>query len=166
MNSRIYIYIVFIFSSILFSKKEELNIKNTSNQDSIDNVIQELLATTNKVPEFSLYSNKGNMYDIRSLEGKVVLLNFWATWCGPCRMEIPELNEMQKKYGDDNFVILGISISDTKKALNDFMKYYEVEYPLLYGTPKEIEKVLIDYGGIYSVPTSILINKKGEKKSP
>ena len=162
MNFNRCIYMIFIVFSFLLSGQEELIIKKTS-QDSLDNVIISLLEDINKVPDFSLKSNKGDLYNIRDLEGKVILLNFWATWCGPCRMEIPELNEMQAKYGEDNFMILGISISDTKKALDDFMKYYEVEYPLLYGNPKEIEKVLIDYGGIFSVPTSILINKKGEE---
>lgn len=157
-----YMYMIFMMLAFIFSKENDLSVMPSS-QDSLDNIIKELLNDINKVPDFSLYSNKGDMYNIRSLEGKVVLLNFWATWCGPCRMEIPELNEMQKKYGEDDFIILGISISDTKKALDDFVKYYEVEYPLLYGNPKEIEKVLIDYGGIFSVPTSILINKKGEK---
>ena len=71
---------------------------------------------------------------------------------------------MQKKYNEDgdNFVVLGISISDTEKALNDFTELYDVSYPLLFGSPKEIEKTLVEYGGIYSVPTSILVNKKGE----
>ena len=162
MNFNRCIYMIFIVFSFLLSDQEELIVKKTS-QDSLDNVIMSLLEDINKVPDFSLKSNKGDLYNIRDLEGKVILLNFWATWCGPCRMEIPELNEMQAKYGEDSFIILGISISDTKKALDDFMKYYEVEYPLLYGNPKEIEKVLVDYGGIFSVPTSILINKKGEE---
>ena len=161
LNFNKYVYMIFLVLSALIPDEDKLSIKET-NQDSLDNVIKALLADINKVPDFSLKSNKDDLYNIRSLEGKVILLNFWATWCGPCRMEIPELNEMQNKYGDDDFLILGISISDTKKALDDFMKYYEVDYPLLYGSPKEIEKVLIDYGGIFSVPTSILINKKGE----
>ena len=162
MNFNRCIYMIFIVFTFLLSDQEDLIAKKAS-QDSLDNVIKSLLEDINKVPDFSLKSNKGDLYNIRDLEGKVILLNFWATWCGPCRMEIPELNEMQAKYGEDNFIILGISISDSKKALDDFMKYYEVEYPLLYGNPKEIEKVLIDYGGIFSVPTSILINKKGEE---
>ena len=156
-------YMIFMMFAFIFSKENDLSIMPSS-QDSLDNIIKELLNDINKVPDFSLYSNKGDMYNIRSLEGKVVLLNFWATWCGPCRMEIPELNEMQKKYNEDgdNFVVLGISISDTEKALNDFTELYDVSYPLLFGSPKEIEKTLVEYGGIYSVPTSILVNKKGE----
>ena len=132
------------------------------NQDSLDLALVQLLEDIKKVPDFSLNSLKGDVYNVRSLEGKVVLLNFWATWCGPCRMEIPELNEMQEKYGKDNFVILGISTSDTKKTLRDFTNLYKVDYPLLYGAPKEIDRILREYGGIYALPTSILINKKGE----
>ena len=151
------IIVVIITTGLLFN---QINID--SKQDSIDSVIQKLLEDVNKVPDFTLQSYTGESYNIRSLEGKVVLINFWATWCGPCRMEIPELNEMQEKYGEDNFIVLGVSISDTEKALLDFSKLYSVNYPLLFGSPKEIEKISMQYGGIYSVPTSILIDKKGE----
>ena len=133
-----------------------------SYEDSLNQAIQNLLVDINKVPDFSLYSSDGDLYNMRSLEGKTVLLNFWATWCGPCRMEIPDLNEIKEKYNEDDFIVLGISISDTKNALIDFDKLYGVNYPLLYGSPKEIERIMIDYGNIFSVPTSILINKKGE----
>ena len=158
------VYFKKIIISIMISTlmSNDMNIDMNSNKDSIDSVIQRLLEDSNKVPDFTLKGHTGESYNIRSLEGKVVLLNFWATWCGPCRMEIPELNEMQEKYGKDNFIILGVSISDTEKALLDFTKLYSVNYPLLFGSPKEIEKISMQYGGIYSVPTSILIDKKGE----
>ena len=152
--------ILIICLSITLSNNSD-NIQD-SHEDSLNRAIRDLLSDINKVPDFSLYSSKEELYNMRSLEGNVVLLNFWATWCSPCRMEIPDLNEIREKYKDDNFIVLAISISDTKNALIDFSKLYDVSYPLLYGDPKVIEQVLVDYGNIFSVPTSILINKKGE----
>jgi peroxiredoxin len=124
--------------------------------------IDALTKDINLAPDFTLKDMDDNVYTLSELKGKVVLVNFWATWCGPCRMEIPEFNELHKKYSDEDLVILGISVSDTKKALKNFTKSYRVEYPLLYGSGKEIDKVSRAYGGIYSIPTTFLIGKTGE----
>ena len=126
------------------------------------NQIEEATEDLFKAPNFSLKSTNDSLYVLEEMKGQVVLLNFWATWCGPCRMEIPELNEIYSEYKDEGLIVLGVSISDTKKALLDFSKLYTVNYPLLYGSSSDIEKILIDYGNIYSVPTSILIDKKGK----
>ena len=112
-------------------------------------------------PDFTLADLNGNWVSLSDLKGKVVIVNFWATWCGPCRIEIPEFNILAKKHKDE-LVILGISISDTKKALKNFTKSFNVDYPLLYGSSRDIEKVSRDYGGIYSVPMTFLIDKTGE----
>jgi len=151
-------FFIILLSIFCFSKEETFIIDSLSNKEDILKQLEEL----NKVPDFTLKSYDDKEYNMRSLEGKVVLLNFWATWCYPCRMEIPDLNKMHNEYGED-FIVLGISISDTKKQLIDFIKLYDVKYPLLYGASKDIDKITIDYGGIYAVPTSILINRKGEK---
>ena len=124
--------------------------------------IKKNVVDKDSAPEISLNNYNDSLYVLSDLKGKVVLLNFWATWCGPCRMEIPDFNELYDKYYDNGFEILGISISDSKKELLDFSKTYGVKYPLLYGSSSEIEKVTASYGGIYAVPWSFLIGVNGE----
>ncbi len=124
---------------------------------AIDNVTK----TIDLAPDFSLQDINGESYTLSELKGKVVIVNFWATWCGPCRMEIPEFNDLVKKHSSDDLIVLGLSISDTKKALTNFAKSYRIDYPLLYGTTKEIDQVSRKYGGIYSVPMTFLIGRDG-----
>ena len=99
--------------------------------------------------------------ELKQLEGKVVLINFWATWCGPCRMEIPDLNELYTKYNDSGLEILGVSTSDSEKQLKEFKSSYNIFYPLLYGKPSDTYKIQMEYG-VYSIPISFLVDKKGE----
>ena len=149
-------YFVLILTVVCLADQRTFIIDSLSTNEDILNKLIDL----NKVPDFA-QSYDGEEYNMRSLEGKVVLLNFKATWCYPCRLEIPELNEFHEEYED--LIVLGLSISDTKKQLEDFSKLYDVKYPLLYGTSKEIDKISMDYGGIFAVPTSILIDRNGEK---
>ena len=130
--------------------------------ESQKQALNKVLLDINKAPDFTLKSIKDSVYVLSELNGSVILINFWATWCGPCRMEIPEFNELQKEYGDKGFKILGISVSDNKKQLQNFVKSVPVEYDLLYGSTKEMNKIMKDYGGVYSVPSSFLVDRKGE----
>tara|TARA_Y100000590_G_C15651796_1_gene989049 strand:+ start:259 stop:1086 length:828 start_codon:yes stop_codon:yes gene_type:complete len=98
---------------------------------------------------------------LENLRGQVVLINFWATWCGPCRMEIPDLNELYKKYKDLGLEILGVSTSDSKTQLKQFINAYNMFYPVLYGKPNIMNKIQMEYG-VRSIPMSILLNKRGE----
>ena len=123
--------------------------------------VKKALEDINKAPDFTLTAMNDSNYTLSKLEGKVVLINFWATWCGPCRMEIPEFNEMHKSYHEKGLEILGISVSDNKKQLKNFAKSFAVDYPLLYGNARDINKVMRDYGGVYAVPSSFLVGKWG-----
>ena len=123
--------------------------------------LKKVLGDINKAPDFTLTAMNDSMYTLSKLEGTVVLINFWATWCGPCRMEIPEFNEMHKSYHEKGLEILGISVSDNKKQLKNFAKSFAVDYPLLYGGAREMNKIMKDYGGVYAVPSSFLVGKNG-----
>ena len=129
--------------------------------DSQKKAIDKMTRSINLAPDFSLQDINGDIITLSDLRGKVVVVNFWATWCGPCRMEIPEFNDLVKKYADGNLMILGLSISDNEKALKNFAKSYQINYPLLFGSTKEIDKISREYGGSYSVPTTFLIAKDG-----
>ena len=129
-----------------------------SQKEALDKVLSDI----NKAPDFTLNSIEDSIYTLSNLNGNVILINFWATWCGPCRMEIPEFNELQKQYAEKGFKILGISVSDNKKQLQNFVKSVAVDYDLLYGSSKEMNKIMKDYGGVYSVPSSFLLNRRGE----
>ena len=123
--------------------------------------VKKALQDMNRAPDFTLKAINDSNYTLSKMEGKVVLINFWATWCGPCRMEIPEFNELQKTYYERGLNILGISVSDNKKQLKNFTKSFAVNYPLLYGSAKDMNKVMRDYDGVYAVPSSFLIGKNG-----
>ena len=87
--------------------------------------------------DFTLEDMNGNDVAFESLKGKVVLLNFWATWCGPCKIEIPWFVEFAEQHKDDGLVILGLSVDDTPAKIQAFAKEYNVTYPMLVGLDRE-----------------------------
>jgi peroxiredoxin len=109
--------------------------------------------------DFTLKDMTGAEIKLADLKGKVVLLNFWATWCGPCRLEIPAFVELQEKYADQGFRIIGISVDDPPEALPPFAKRFKINYPLVVGVDREdVQKA---YGPIFGVPMTFIIGRNG-----
>ncbi len=102
--------------------------------------------------------NSDSIITLSGFKGSVVLLNFWATWCGPCIVEIPELNNLYNEFNDRGFEILGVSVSDTKEQLDKFSKKISVDYKILFSSPDIMNDVNRNYG-VNSVPLSYLINR-------
>jgi thiol-disulfide isomerase/thioredoxin len=111
-----------------------------------------------KAPDFTLKDIYNNEVKLSDFRGKVVILDFWATWCPPCRKGIPDLIELQTKYNDD-LMIIGISLdqANTIKDVVPFSKNYGINYPVVYGDANVVSK----YGGIEAIPTSFIIDKEG-----
>ena len=114
-------------------------------------------------PDFTLTSIKGEEITLSDYRGKVVVINFWATWCGPCRYEIPMLIEFQEQYGTDKLIVLGVAInSGSKEAVQKFADEFNINYPILHGSDEDLGKLVYLYGNFASIPSTFIVNGKGE----
>ena len=108
-------------------------------------------------PDFSLPDLTGQKLSLSSYRGKVVLLDFWATWCDPCREEIPHFVELQKKYGAEGLQIVGVSMDDGPEPVREFYQRFKMNYPVVMGNAKTGEL----YGGVLGLPIAFLIGRDG-----
>lgn len=112
-----------------------------------------------RAPDFTLTDSRGKKISLSDYRGQVVILDFWATWCGPCRMEIPGFVKLRDKYNDKGFEIIGISLDQQGwKVVKPFMKEYKMNYPVVLGN----RQIAAAYGGIRAIPTTFIINKEGQ----
>jgi peroxiredoxin len=110
-------------------------------------------------PDFSLKDANGQTVKLSDYRGKVVLLNFWATWCGPCKLEIPWFIDMQRNLKDQGFTVIGVSMDDEGwEAVRPFVSEERMNYPVVLGN----ESVSQLYGGIESLPTTFIIDREGK----
>ena len=111
-------------------------------------------------PLFKLKDLEGKTRDIKEWDGRVLLINFWATWCPPCRREIPAFIELQEKYKDKGFTIIGIAL-DEKQAVIDYSDPMGVNYPLLMAEQEGITLTKAYGNRLGSLPFSVIVDRKG-----
>ena len=121
-----------------------------------------------QAPDFTLRTVQGDLFNLSDYKGKVVLLNFWGTWCGPCRREIPDFNKLHDKYQKDGLEIVGITItSGSPENIYNFMKEWDIEYTVLTDIEDyETQRVTAYYGRaigqpITGLPTTLIIDRGG-----
>jgi peroxiredoxin len=111
-----------------------------------------------QAPLFARADLKGNTVDLKALRGQIVLLDFWASWCAPCIVEIPHLIDLQKRFGSQGLRVIGVSMDDTAAPVKSLQERFAFNYPLLMGDAKFGNL----YGGVLGLPVRFLISRDGK----
>lgn len=111
-------------------------------------------------PDFALKSNSGENIRLSELRGEVVLINFWATWCGPCRQEMPILSALHDKYKSMGFIVLGINVEEESAAARKLLKELPVSFPVLFDTDSSVSKQY----RVAAMPSTVLIDRNGNMR--
>ena len=109
-------------------------------------------------PDFTLNSRSGKPLSLAQYKGQVVMLNFWASWCGPCRQEMPLLDGIYRKYGKLGFTLIGVNVEPDTKAANEVLEKIPVSFPIVYDTESKVSR-LYDVSGM---PSTVIIDRKGQ----
>ncbi len=137
-----------VMAVALLRPAKEVN-SNTGNGTSLAGLL---------APDFALTDLNGKKISLASLRGKPVVLNFWASWCEPCKDEAPMLSAASKALNVSGTVVLGIAYNDTQKAMQEFKQRYSLAFPLLKDSDNQVSVMY----GLRGVPETFFINKKGE----
>jgi peroxiredoxin len=117
-------------------------------------------ATNAIAPDFTLRGSDGRNVRLDELRGQVVLVNFWATWCGPCREEMPRLDTLYQKYRKSGFVLLGVNVDDDPKTALATLAKLNVTFPVLFDSDKKVSKLY----DLNTMPSTIVIDRDGKMR--
>jgi len=110
-----------------------------------------------RAPDVTFTSLDGNPIRLRDYQGQVLVVDFWATWCGPCRLEIPHLIALQEQYGKRGFQVIGVAVSDREEQVRLFSEQVGINYPTAMGTDAAVEA----FGGFSAIPTTFVVAPDG-----
>lgn len=113
-----------------------------------------------KAPDFTLKSNTGKNLKLSEFRGQVVMLNFWASWCGPCRKEMPLLDDLQKRYGKLGFIVLGVNVEEDSNKAKSLLKDIPVSFPILFDTQNTVSKQY----KVSAMPSTVMIDRDGNMR--
>jgi peroxiredoxin len=114
--------------------------------------------TNAPAPDFTLHAMSGPNLRLQELRGRVVMVNFWATWCGPCRQEMPHLNRLHEKYSRSGFVLLGVNVDDDPQNAAAVAAKLGIQFPVLLDTDKKVS----DQYDLMAMPSTYLIDRDGK----
>ena len=116
------------------------------------------VAPMSVAPDFTLRSMSGSNLRLKEQRGNVVMINFWATWCGPCRQEMPHLNKLHDKYSPAGFVLLGVNVDEDTRYAAEVAKKLGIRFPVLLDTDKAISRLY----DLSTMPSTVLIDRDGK----
>ena len=111
-------------------------------------------------PDFTLKSRSGKNIRLSDLRGQVVMLNFWASWCGPCRQEMPILEQLHKRYGKLGFTVVGVNVEQDSSKAVAYLRDIKVSFPILYDNTSKVSKLF----NVNAMPTTVMIDRNGKMR--
>src|SRR3990170_3056183 len=151
----IFIFLV-VFGLVIFNSEKKGKIGESIEKD---NKVREGIYEGEISPDFTLKDLKGVEVTLKKFRGKVVLLNFWATWCSPCRIEIPSMVELYKKYKDRGLEIIGVNLDKLgRSGVEQFSKEYNISFPVLLNPSGDVAALY----GVVVLPTTVFLDQYGK----
>ncbi len=150
-------FLLFVFATL----GKDAHLLTAADRGHLQAHVGHLQNESSQAPDFTVTDFNGQKITLSQYRGKVVLLDFWASWCAPCQAEIPRFIEWQKKYGEEGLQVIGISMDDNEKAARKFVERLKPNYPIAMGNAKLAES----YGGILGLPANLIINRAGRLRS-
>ena len=147
MRSKYHLYLIMVIPTVFFFLYSGCKDKGVS---------------ASSAPDFLLQDLNGEMVSLDQYKDRIILLDFWATWCGPCRMSIPELVELQDKYRDNGLVVIGVSLDDLNKVPNKHLLSFKEKFKINYRILRFNKKIIQDYFGNTppAIPTMFIIDRE------